>query len=191
MATLGSLEPSAEYVVTVNMPGFREAKNERVLVRAGYTASVEIALWVSGITEEVTVTAITPLVDTTTALTGEDITLQLTESLLVRGRELESSKENIANRKEEIDVRSRVHVMNVVMAVQKVEPSLPFYPSVCWVVDRIVNPYEQVANEQACQDYKAGKDLVPRDEPGGYESNFRQGALQNLPRSRAPLLAHK
>jgi hypothetical protein len=52
-----------------------------VLVRSCQTATVQVALKVGGLTEQVQVTAETPTVDVTTATTGQDITLQLTESL--------------------------------------------------------------------------------------------------------------
>jgi hypothetical protein len=78
-AVLG-LEPSAGYVVTVTLQGFKSAKYERVLVRSGQTTSLNVGLTVGGIQEQITVSG-SPLVDTTTALQGQDITLRLTESL--------------------------------------------------------------------------------------------------------------
>ena len=79
-AVVLALEPSAGYVVTVTMQGFKSAKYERVLVRSGQTTSLPVTLSVGGIQEQVTVSG-SPLVDTTTALQGQDITLRLTESL--------------------------------------------------------------------------------------------------------------
>ena len=81
VATFRSMDPSAYYVVTARMSSFTPARNEAVLVRAGYTATVRLTLKLAGIAEEVTVTANSPLVDTTSALTSQDITLDLTESL--------------------------------------------------------------------------------------------------------------
>lgn len=80
-ATLRSLVPSAQYVVTVALPQFATVKNEKILVRSGQTATLRVQLKVSAMTEEITVTGETPLVDTTSATTGQDITLELTESL--------------------------------------------------------------------------------------------------------------
>jgi hypothetical protein len=80
-AQLVNLSPSSQYVVTAELPGFSSVKNERILVRSGQTTSLKFALSVSSQTEEVTVTAETPLVDATSAVTGQDITLELTESL--------------------------------------------------------------------------------------------------------------
>jgi hypothetical protein len=80
-AVLVNLAPSAEYVITTTLTGFNSLKTERVLVRSGQTTSLPIALGISSQSEELTVLAETPLVDTTSAVTGQDITLELTESL--------------------------------------------------------------------------------------------------------------
>lgn len=80
-ALLVNLAPSANYVVTAELSGFATIKNERILVRSGQTTTLRVAMSVSTQTEEITVTAETPLVDTTSAVTGQDITLELTESL--------------------------------------------------------------------------------------------------------------
>jgi hypothetical protein len=80
-ALLVGLAPSARYVVTTQLTGFRSARNENVLVRSGQTASLRVSLQVGGISEQVQVTAESPIVDTKSATTGQDITLDLTESL--------------------------------------------------------------------------------------------------------------
>jgi hypothetical protein len=80
-AVLVGLAPSANYTVTAQLTGFVPARSEKVLVRSGQTATVQVALKVGGLTEQVQVTAETPTVDVTTATTGQDITLELTESL--------------------------------------------------------------------------------------------------------------
>src|SRR5262245_60824347 len=63
--TLPNLDPSALYVVQTEMPGFQQVKNERVLVRSGQTTTLRITLGVASATEQLTVIAETPLVDTT------------------------------------------------------------------------------------------------------------------------------
>jgi hypothetical protein len=78
---LVGLAPSTHYVVTTEVSGFKPARNENVLVRSGQTATIRVALTVGGVTEQVQVTIDSPIVDTTSATTGADITLQLTESL--------------------------------------------------------------------------------------------------------------
>jgi hypothetical protein len=80
-AVLVGLAPSAQYIVTTELTGFRPTRNENVLVRSGQTATLRISLAVGGVTEQVQVTADSPIVDTKSATTGQDITLQLTESL--------------------------------------------------------------------------------------------------------------
>ncbi|HUR19882.1 MAG TPA: TonB-dependent receptor, partial [Vicinamibacterales bacterium] len=74
------LDPSAAYEVVVSLQGFKQAKFDKVLVRSGQTTTINATLAIGGMTESVTVTG-TPVVDTRTALQGQDITLRLTESL--------------------------------------------------------------------------------------------------------------
>ena len=80
-AVVLGLEPSEAYVVTAALTGFKSTKFESVLVRSGQTTAVNVTLAVGGISEEVRVIGGTPIVDTRTALQGQDITLRLTESL--------------------------------------------------------------------------------------------------------------
>jgi hypothetical protein len=81
VAVLEALAPSAQYNVVVELTGFRNQERQKILVRSGQTVSLSVTLQLGGVTEEVTVTATTPVVDVTNAITGQDITLQLTESL--------------------------------------------------------------------------------------------------------------
>jgi hypothetical protein len=80
-ATLLRLAPSTQYVVTTSLTGFGTVRSENVLVRSGQVTNVFVALQVAAMEEEITVSAESPLVDTTSATTGQDVTLQLTESL--------------------------------------------------------------------------------------------------------------
>jgi Carboxypeptidase regulatory-like domain len=80
-ATLVSLDPSAEYTVTGAMSGFSSVKQSGILVRSGQTTPLRFTMAVSSLSDEVTVVAETPVVDTSSAATGQDITLALTESL--------------------------------------------------------------------------------------------------------------
>ena len=77
-ALLVGLAPSARYTLAIELTGFRPARNENVLVRSGQTATVRVPLAVGGVTEQVQVTAESPNVDSRSATTGQDITLQLT-----------------------------------------------------------------------------------------------------------------
>ena len=81
VATLEALAPSSRYEITTELPGFQTVIRPNVLVRSGQTTALPIQLSVSSLTEAVTVTAISPVVDTRSATSGQDITLQLTESL--------------------------------------------------------------------------------------------------------------
>lgn len=81
VATLTGLQPSAKYVVTSSLEGFNGARNDKVLVKAGSTTALRVTLSLNSVTEELVVTSESPIVDVTSAVTGQDITLELTESL--------------------------------------------------------------------------------------------------------------
>ncbi|MGE0460716.1 MAG: carboxypeptidase regulatory-like domain-containing protein, partial [Vicinamibacterales bacterium] len=81
VATLDALAPSAQYTIVAELSGFQNQTVNRVLVRTGQTASLRVTMSIAGLTEAVTVTAATPIVDVKSATAGQDITLQLTESL--------------------------------------------------------------------------------------------------------------
>jgi hypothetical protein len=82
VANLEALQPSESYTVKIAMSGFRDLVREKVLVRVAQTVTLNIGLNVTGVEEQVTVQAEpTPVVDVTSATTGQDITLRLTESL--------------------------------------------------------------------------------------------------------------
>jgi hypothetical protein len=80
-AKILQLNPSTQYVVTVTLGGFKTAKRDKVRVSSGQTTILRVGLELGGLTEEILVTGETPVVDTTKATVGQDITLQLTESL--------------------------------------------------------------------------------------------------------------
>lgn len=81
VAKLEALAPSAQYTVVAQIQGFQDATREKIRVVSGQTAAIELSLSVAGLTEAVQVTATSPLVDVRSATTGQDITLELTESL--------------------------------------------------------------------------------------------------------------
>ena len=81
VATLEALAPSEQYTVTVELSGFQQQRREKILVRSGQTTGLRVSLPLAGVTEQITVTAESPIVDVKSATTGQDITLQLTESL--------------------------------------------------------------------------------------------------------------
>ena len=81
VATLEALAPSAQYEISVQLAGFQDQIRPNILVRSGQTTAVPVTLSLGSVTEAVTVTAASPIVDTRSATSGQDITLQLTESL--------------------------------------------------------------------------------------------------------------
>ena len=81
LVELRALSPSADYVVSVELAGFRTSRQADVLVRAGQTVSLAVRLAVGNVTQTVVVTAAPPLVDVTSAVVAEDITLDLTEAV--------------------------------------------------------------------------------------------------------------
>jgi hypothetical protein len=81
VAILQGLDPASNYVVTTTMDGFNGARNENILVKAGQNTPIQVTLTLATVTEEVLVTAESPVVDITSAQTGQEITLDLVESL--------------------------------------------------------------------------------------------------------------
>ena len=81
VATLEALAPSAAYTITASLAGFRDFTRDNILVRSGQTTTLHATLTLSTMTEQVNVEASTPVVDVTRAITGQDITLELTEAL--------------------------------------------------------------------------------------------------------------
>ncbi len=80
-ARIVSLDPATNYVVTVNLDNFASQTISQVVVRAGQSQSIEVRLAGASITDELIVVAEAPLVDVSKTQAGQDITLQLTESL--------------------------------------------------------------------------------------------------------------
>ncbi|MCH9650238.1 MAG: carboxypeptidase regulatory-like domain-containing protein [Deltaproteobacteria bacterium] len=81
VALLAAMDPASNYTVTTSLDGFNGSRNENVLVKAGQTTPIRVNLSLATVTEEVIVTAESPVVDVTSAVTGQEITLQLTEAL--------------------------------------------------------------------------------------------------------------
>lgn len=80
-ADLVAVDPATNYVVTVSLDGFSTARVDSVAVRAGQSTPLKVQLPLASVSEELIVTAESPLVDVTKTQAGQDITLQLTESL--------------------------------------------------------------------------------------------------------------
>ncbi|WP_237384477.1 carboxypeptidase regulatory-like domain-containing protein [Sulfidibacter corallicola] len=80
-ATLVALDPASNYTVTVTKTGFNGAKNKNVEVNSGSVTSLHVSLALQNVEEELVVISEAPVVDVTKALTSQNITLELTESL--------------------------------------------------------------------------------------------------------------
>ena len=78
---LSAIDPSSQWVISTKLDGFAPARNENVVVTSGQTTTVRVQLQLAAIAEQVVVTAESPLVDVESAVTGAQITLQMTESL--------------------------------------------------------------------------------------------------------------
>jgi len=81
VAIVPGLDPSDEYLVMVSLSGFNTARFEDILVKAGSTTSIPTELTVAAVEAEIIITAESPLVDFSSAMTGEDLTLELMEAL--------------------------------------------------------------------------------------------------------------
>ena len=80
-AQVVALDPANNYEVTVSLEGFATQKIQGVLVSAGSNQSLSVTLSVEAVSDELIVTAEAPLVDVTKTQSGQNITLELTESL--------------------------------------------------------------------------------------------------------------
>src|SRR5688572_6702287 len=82
VATLDALAPSALYTVTANLSGFRDITRENIRVSTGQITTLNETMAIGALTEAVTVLGeASPVVDVKRAVTGQDITLELTNSL--------------------------------------------------------------------------------------------------------------
>lgn len=85
VAVLIGLDPSDAYTVTVDSAGYQDVRDENVQVVSGrnFTLDYSLANIASASVEEIVVTGGSAgrIVDTTSALVGTDVTLDLTESL--------------------------------------------------------------------------------------------------------------
>ncbi|HYH06083.1 MAG TPA: TonB-dependent receptor [Thermoanaerobaculia bacterium] len=80
-ANLVSLTPSSRYTVETSLEGFGRAQNTNVQVRSAQTSTVRVTLQMAAVSESITVTADSPIVDVTNATVSTELTLELTESL--------------------------------------------------------------------------------------------------------------
>lgn len=70
-----------DYTLEVSLAGFRTVKQEKINVGLGRTVTLEVKMTPSKISEEMTVVAAAPIIDTTTASTGANVTSEFFDSL--------------------------------------------------------------------------------------------------------------
>ena len=78
--TIVDLRPGT-YVVTFSLTGFRTVRREGIVLTAGFTASVNVALEVGAVQEAVTVTGASPLVDTQSVRQQNVVSTELLDAL--------------------------------------------------------------------------------------------------------------
>ncbi|MBI4475074.1 MAG: carboxypeptidase regulatory-like domain-containing protein, partial [Acidobacteria bacterium] len=78
--------PPGEYTVTAELPGFSTHKRGGIAVRAGATFTVNITLQVSALTDEITVTAESPMVETSSAATNLLLQGEFQRDIPLQGR---------------------------------------------------------------------------------------------------------
>ncbi|MBI1895474.1 MAG: TonB-dependent receptor, partial [Acidobacteria bacterium] len=66
--------PSGAYRITVTAPGFRTAAAENVILRVGQTQNVDVRMELGAVAEQVTVSAETPLLESSSAEIGRYVT---------------------------------------------------------------------------------------------------------------------
>lgn len=81
IANLISLYPASNYTVTATLDGFGTAARDQIIVKSSQTTTLRMTLTPAALAERLTVTAGSPLVDTTSATSSQEITLELTEAL--------------------------------------------------------------------------------------------------------------
>ena len=76
-----NIPPGADYTVTASLMGFRDATQQNIYVFLGQEGTINLSLSPAGVTESVTVIAVSPLVDVSQTGTGINITARQFESL--------------------------------------------------------------------------------------------------------------
>ncbi|MFO7867478.1 MAG: carboxypeptidase regulatory-like domain-containing protein [Candidatus Aminicenantes bacterium] len=76
-----SLAPGRDYVIVVELEGFRTATRERITVNVGANTEMTIQMRMGTVEEEVTVTATTPVVETKSTTVGENVDREVLQSL--------------------------------------------------------------------------------------------------------------
>jgi len=78
--------PTGRYTISVSLAGFKRAVREDILLRVGDRIQLDFQMEVGGVTEQVTVTAEAPLLETATATKGQVIDAAKVQDLPLLGR---------------------------------------------------------------------------------------------------------
>jgi hypothetical protein len=73
--------PIGTFTVTFELSGFRKAARQNVIIDSGFNAQIDMKLAIGQVSEEVTVTAASPVVDTKKTTTGQVFTKEIFESI--------------------------------------------------------------------------------------------------------------
>jgi hypothetical protein len=76
-----SLPPSSDYTVKAELEGFKTEIRESIIIVIGANVEVNITMEMGALEEEVTVTAVTPVVDTKKTSVGANVTQDILQSL--------------------------------------------------------------------------------------------------------------
>src|SRR5256885_5441358 len=73
--------PPGTYTVTFELPGFNTLKRENIQIAMGFTAAVNVELAVASLTETVTVTGDSPVIDTSTTRVQQNFKLEALQEI--------------------------------------------------------------------------------------------------------------
>ena len=76
-----SLAPAQDYTLKAELEGFKTEIQENIIVVVGANVEVTMTMEMGALEEEVTVTAVTPVVDTKRTTVGENVTRDVLQSL--------------------------------------------------------------------------------------------------------------
>ncbi|MFW6139723.1 MAG: carboxypeptidase regulatory-like domain-containing protein [Acidobacteriota bacterium] len=76
-----SLSPASDYTIKAELEGFKTSIKENIIVVIGSNVEVNIEMEMGALEEEVTVTAVTPVVDTKKTEVGQNVTKEILQSL--------------------------------------------------------------------------------------------------------------
>jgi len=76
-----SLAPASDYTIKAELEGFKTAIKQNIIVVVGSNVEINLDMEMGALEEEVTVTAVTPVVDTKKTEVGQNVTHEILQSL--------------------------------------------------------------------------------------------------------------